>query len=78
MDDELRYHIECETAERMRAGQSRDDARRGALQDFGSVERVKEEGRTRAASVPSKTFLPTCVTRFVFCGGTPASPAPRS
>ncbi len=45
MDDELRFHVECETAERIRAGQSPEDARRAALQDFGGVERIKEEGR---------------------------------
>ena len=45
MDDEMRYHIECEVAERMRAGQSQEDARIGALQDFGGVERFKEEAR---------------------------------
>ena len=45
MDAEMRYHIECETAERVRGGMTPDDARRAALRDFGGVERYKEEGR---------------------------------
>ncbi|HKG95310.1 MAG TPA: ABC transporter permease [Gemmatimonadaceae bacterium] len=45
MDDEMRYHLECEAAERVRQGMSPDDARRSALADFGGVERFKEEGR---------------------------------
>jgi len=53
MDDELRHHIECETAERIRAGEPPDAARRSAVRDFGGVERFKEEARdargTRAA-----------------------------
>ena len=45
MDDEMRHHIECEVAERVRAGQDPEAARRAALRDFGGVERFKEEGR---------------------------------
>jgi putative ABC transport system permease protein len=45
MDDEIRFHIECEVAERIRAGESPDGARLAALGDFGGVERFKEEAR---------------------------------
>ena len=45
MDDEMRHHIECEIAERVRAGESYDAARRAALRDFGGVERFKEDAR---------------------------------
>jgi putative ABC transport system permease protein len=45
MDDEMRHHIECEIAERMRAGESPEAARRAALVDFGGVERTKEDAR---------------------------------
>jgi predicted permease len=45
MDDEMRYHIECETADRIRQGMTPDDARRSAIRDFGGVERHKEDAR---------------------------------
>ena len=45
MDDEMRFHIESEIAERVRMGMPPDEARRSALADFGGVERYKEEGR---------------------------------
>ena len=45
MDAEMRYHIECEIAERVRLGASPEDARRDVMRDFGGVERHKEDGR---------------------------------
>jgi len=45
MDDEMRYHIECETAERIRQGMSVDEAYRSAVRDFGGIERHKEDAR---------------------------------
>ena len=45
MDREMRDHIELETAERMRAGQTPAQARASALRDFGGVEALKEAGR---------------------------------
>src|SRR5262245_34441251 len=45
MDDEMRHHIECETADRIRAGVPPDEARRAALLVFGGIERHKEEAR---------------------------------
>lgn len=41
-DEELRFHIERETAENIKRGMSPDDARRAALAEFGGVERFKE------------------------------------
>jgi hypothetical protein len=46
MDEEMRQHLELEVADRVRRGISPDEARRGALVDFGGVERYKEEGRS--------------------------------
>lgn len=43
---ELELHVELEIAERMRAGASPGEARRTALRDFGSVDRLREEART--------------------------------
>jgi putative ABC transport system permease protein len=45
MDRELRHHIQCETAERIRRGQPPDEAHRAALLDFGGIERIKEDAR---------------------------------
>lgn len=45
MDAEMRFHIECEIAERVKQGMTPDDARRSAMRDFGGLERCKEDGR---------------------------------
>src|SRR4051812_39416289 len=45
MAEELRYHIESETARHIERGVPSDEARRLALRDFGGVERHKEEVR---------------------------------
>jgi predicted permease len=51
LDDELRYHIEQQTAQLVAAGASPADARRHALVQFGGIERRKDEVRdTRAVT----------------------------
>src|SRR5687768_11852740 len=45
MDDEIRFHIEQQTAKNRAAGMSPDEARREALVKFGGVERVRESTR---------------------------------
>jgi putative ABC transport system permease protein len=45
MDAEMRYHIECETTDRIRQGMTPDEARRSAMRDFGGIERHKEDAR---------------------------------
>ena len=45
MDDEMRYHLEMEAAERARSGADPEAARRAATLAFGGVERYKEEAR---------------------------------
>ncbi|MBO0860348.1 MAG: ABC transporter permease [Chloracidobacterium sp.] len=45
MERELRFHVEMETAEKIRRGMSEEDARRSAMLSFGGVERTKEELR---------------------------------
>jgi len=44
-DEEFRFHLECEIEQRIARGESRDDARRGALLAFGGVERFRQETR---------------------------------
>src|SRR3982751_1079532 len=44
-DEELRFHIERETAENIKRGMNAEDARRVALSRFGGMERLKEELR---------------------------------
>jgi putative ABC transport system permease protein len=45
MSDELRFHIEQQTAANIAAGMTPQEARRQAALQFGSVDRVKEEVR---------------------------------
>jgi predicted permease len=52
LDDELRFHIERQTALNVTAGMSPTDARTTALREFGGIERRKEEVReTRGVSL---------------------------
>jgi putative ABC transport system permease protein len=44
-DEEFAFHIEMETAENMRHGMSRNDARRTALLRFGGTQRFRDEVR---------------------------------
>ena len=45
LDDEMRFHLEMLTEQRIRAGLSRGEARRAALVAFGGTERFKDEAR---------------------------------
>ena len=45
MEEELRFHLDAETAENVRRGFAPEEARRRAAMHFGGVERVKEEVR---------------------------------
>ena len=45
LDSELRFHLESQIENNIRAGMSREDARQSALREFGGVELAKEECR---------------------------------
>src|SRR6267154_3245652 len=45
LDKELRFHLEQQIADNIAAGLPLQEARRGAQQDFGGLDRVKEEVR---------------------------------
>jgi len=45
LDRELQFHLEMETAEKVRRGMSEEEARRVALLSFGGVDRTKEAYR---------------------------------
>jgi putative ABC transport system permease protein len=45
LEDELRFHLERETAQNLRDGMNPDDAHYSALKSFGPMERSKEECR---------------------------------
>ena len=47
LDDELRYHIECQIGENVRQGMSPDAARTAAMRSFGGFEYQKEQARDR-------------------------------
>ena len=52
MDEELRFHIERETQERIRRGEDPEAARRDATLAFGGVERYKEQVRDARGTRP--------------------------
>ena len=52
LDEELRFHVERETAERVRAGVAPTAARRAALVAFGGLEQVKEGVREARGTEP--------------------------
>ena len=45
LDKELRFHLEQQIADNIAAGMPHEEARRRAQQEFGGLERVKEEVR---------------------------------
>src|SRR5215471_20139104 len=45
LDDELRFHVESETEDLVRAGVPRDEAKRRAMATFGGFDRWREEAR---------------------------------
>ena len=45
LDEEMRFHLDAEIAERIRRGMTPEVARTSALRDFGGVSRFKEECR---------------------------------
>ena len=45
MDDEMRFHVEMEAAERVHRGMPTDEARRVAAAAFGGIERHKDDAR---------------------------------
>ncbi|HEY6122408.1 MAG TPA: permease prefix domain 1-containing protein [Pyrinomonadaceae bacterium] len=52
LDDELRFHLERDTAQNLQTGMSAEDARLAALRSFGGFEQSKEECRdARCVSV---------------------------
>jgi predicted permease len=57
LDEELRYHVDRETEERIRAGADPAAARRQALLAFGGMERYKEEVRDARGVRPIEDFV---------------------
>ena len=45
LDEEMRFHIDQQTAKLQRTGMSAEEARRHALIRFGGIERIKEDSR---------------------------------
>ena len=45
LDEELRFHVDQEIQQHVRAGVGEQEARRLALRDFGGIERTKEAVR---------------------------------
>ncbi len=66
MDDEMRFHVEEETRERIRRGMGPAEARRTALLDFGGVAQQKEAARAARGLPWLEDFGPDL--RFAFRG----------
>src|SRR5688572_12415920 len=56
LDDELRRHIEFQTEEYIRAGQSPEEARYAAQRRFGTVSSVKDRCREQNGAARVETF----------------------
>ncbi|HWP71023.1 MAG TPA: ABC transporter permease [Gemmatimonadaceae bacterium] len=76
LDDELRFHIEKETAKLVSAGMSPDDARRQARASFGGLEGIKDDTRDARGLVLLETLAQDIryaarglAARPVFTGG---------
>src|SRR5687768_9084432 len=56
LDEEIRFHLEQQTAKNIRDGMSPEAARRAALLRFGGVEQVKEAARDEFRAGPLEDF----------------------
>lgn len=63
-NEEFSFHMEMETAENVRRGMSKDEARRAALLRFGGKERFREETRDARGMVALDNLVRD--TRFAF------------
>jgi predicted permease len=66
LDEELRYHVDRETEERIRTGADPATAHRQALLAFGGIERFKEEVRDARGVRPVEDFVAD--TRYALRG----------
>lgn len=57
LDDELAFHLEMQTAARIRAGETQPDARRGAERELGGVLRVTDDVRDTRGVRPVEEFV---------------------
>jgi predicted permease len=57
LDAELQFHVEQAVADRMRAGMSEEEARRGAYIELGGLEQMKEECRDARGTAWVETTL---------------------
>ena len=55
--EEMEFHIEQDVAQRMRAGASREAARRAALRTFGNVDEHRERARDARGARPAEDLL---------------------
>jgi predicted permease len=56
LDDELRFHLEKETAKHISAGMPPDEARRRARAEFGGLERIRDDTRDARGLVVLETL----------------------
>ena len=75
LDDEVRFHLEMQIEDNLKAGMNPAEARYAALRSFGAIEPMKESYRERRAFARSKRRRRTSATR---CGLSARAPASRS
>ena len=74
LDDEVRFHLEMQIEDNLKAGMNPAEARYAALRSFGGIEPMKEIYRERRRSPWSKRSRRTFATR---CGLSARAPALR-
>jgi len=57
LDDEVRFHLEMQVEDNLKAGMSPDEARSAARRSFGAIEPMKERHRDRRAFAQAETVL---------------------
>ena len=64
MEEEMRFHVEMETAANVDSGMNREEARYAALKKFGWVESIKEDVVKNGVCPGSKNRSTTFGTRY--------------
>ena len=79
LDSEIRFHLEQQIADKVRAGMTEDEARRITRLEFGGLAQIKEDCRERRGTLWVASVLQDLRFALRQLRNTPrASPSPRS
>ena len=73
LDEEVRFHLEMQIEDNLKAGRNPAEARYAALRSFGGLESVKEAFRERRSFALVETTARTCAARCGLSEGAPDS-----